>query len=243
MTIIDESNENPVINILTICTGKYLKLFEQFYHSSQENFLNGYQKKYFVFTDGDLNDYENVIRIEQSKLGWPYDTMMRFKMFNSIKELLNGDYVFFFNINMKFIKKIGEEILPGEENDYLMGVNHPGFYDKQNLKFSYERREISNFYIPFNLGKFYYQGCFNGGRKEEFMKMSDTLDKLIDDDLSKGIIPIWHDESALNWYYLKKNPLIIDPSYAYPENCDIPFDRKIIQLDKSKMGGHQYLRS
>jgi hypothetical protein len=245
MIIIDEYSDNkrPIINIFTICTGKYVMLFEQFYQSCQNNFLPEYQKNYFVFTDGQLNNYDNVTRIEQQKLGWPYDTMMRFKMFNSVKNLLDGDYVFFFNVNMHFLQKIGEEVLPGEDNDYLMGVNHPGFYDKPKFKFAYERRGISNFFIPYELGEFYYQGCFNGGRKEEFMRMSEVLEMKIDDDMSRGIIPAWHDESALNWYYLNKKPLILDSSYAYPETWDIPFDRKVVQLDKNKIGGHLYLRS
>lgn len=232
-----------MINVLTICTGKYTLFFEQFYTSCEKYFLKNHQKKYYVFTDGVINNYENVIIIQQPKLGWPYDTMMRFKMFNSIEHLLDGDYIFFFNINMKFLKEIREEVLPGKDNNYLMGVNHPGFYNKKKEEFSYERRKLSNFYIPLDKGSIYYQGCFNGGRKKEFMRMSNILEKLIDDDLSKNIIPIWHDESALNWYYLNLNPLTLDPSYSYPESQSIPFDKKIIQIDKSKIGGHLYLRS
>lgn len=231
------------INILTICTGKYIMYFEQFYKSCQDKFLPNHMKKYYVFTDGELPDYENVVRIEQSKLGWPYDTMMRFKMFNSIEKLLDGDYIYFFNINMSFLEKIGEEVIPGEENDYLMGVNHPGFYNQSNFSFTYERRPTSKFYIPLGKGKKYYQGCFNGGRRKEFMSMSKELEKLIDDDVSKDIIPVWHDESALNWYYMDKNPLILDSSYAYPESSNIPFDKKIVQIDKIKSGGHVFLRS
>lgn len=250
MIVIDESldfeiekDDKTFINIFTICTGKYIMYFKQFYESCENKFLTNRKKKYFVFTDGELPNYENVVKIHQEKLGWPYDTMMRFKMFNSVEHLLDGEYVYFFNVNIHFVESIGDEVLPGEDNDYLMGVNHPGFYDKTLIQFPYERNKFSNFYIPFNIGEHYYQGCFNGGRKKEFMKMSNLLQVLIESDMSKGIIPIWHDESALNWYYVNKNPMIIDSSYAYPEAWNIPFDRKILQLDKSKMGGHDFLRS
>jgi hypothetical protein len=235
--------EENTINILTICTGKYFMFFDDFYQSCESNFLTNYKKKYFVFTDGELNHYDNVVKIYQPKLGWPYDTMMRFKMFNSIENLLDGDYIYFFNINMSFLEKVGEEVIPREDNDYLMGVNHPGFYNQSNFSFTYERRPTSKFYIPLGKGKKYYQGCFNGGRRKEFISMSKELEELIDYDLSKDIIPVWHDESALNWYYCNRNPLMLNPSYAYPESLNIPFDKKIIQIDKSKLGGHVYLRN
>jgi hypothetical protein len=245
MIIIDETplSQTNDVNIFTICTGKYVMFFDQFYKSCQEKFLPNKSKKYFVFTDGELPNYHNVVKVHQDKLGWPFDTMMRFKMFNSIEHLLDGEYVFFFNINMSFIQTIGEEVIPNESNDYLMGVNHPGYFNKPLNLFPYERRDVSSFYMSYVDGKFYYQGCFNGGRKKEFMEMSNQLEKLIDLDLSNEIIPVWHDETALNWFYSKKSPLILNPSYAYPESYMIPFDRKIIQLDKNKMGGHSYLRN
>lgn len=239
----EQSTTKPKINIFTICTGKYIAYFDQFYKSCQDKFLSDYEKKYFVFTDGELPQYDNVVKVQQNKLGWPFDTMMRFKMFNSVEHLLDGDYVYFFNVNMQFLENISDEVIPGEENDWLMGVNHPGYYNKNCLGFPYERNAISNFYIPFGNGKNYFQGCFNGGRTSEFMMMSKKLEQLIDDDLSKKIIPVWHDESALNWYYISKNPLMIDSSYAFPESSNLPFEKKIIQLDKNKLGGHAYLRN
>lgn len=241
--ITDVLLDKKTINIFTICTGKYVNFFENFYQTCEKYFLVNHNKKYFVFTDGDINEYQNVIKIFQSKLGWPYDTMMRFKMFNSIENILDGDYVYFFNVNMSFVNCVGEEVLPQENNNYLMGVIHPGFVNNKITDYPYERRDNSNFYIPYDKGSIYYQGCFNGGKREEFMKMSKILEIKIDNDLSKDIIPVWHDESALNWYYLNNSPLAIDSLYAYPEGTKMPLDIKIIQLDKNKMGGHTYLRS
>ena len=230
------------ISIFTICTGKYTIFFEDFYKSCERFFLKDFEKTYYVFTDGDILTSDNIVRIQQDKLGWPYDTMMRFKMFNSIEDQLNSDYTFFFNINMLFLDNIGIEVLPKEENSYLVGVNHPCFFDKPNISFSYERNNKSLFYIPYGEGNFYYQGCFIGGRTNEFMYMSKVLEEKIDNDLSNDIIPIWHDESALNWYYIDKNPLLMSPSYAYPESFNLNMDRKIIQRDKNLLGGHEFLR-
>jgi len=231
------------VAILTICTGKYTMFFKGFYESSKEYFLPGIEKNFFVFTDGVIENGSDVIRVEQKKLGWPFDTMMRFSMFNSISDQLKDfDYIFFLNANMVCVEKVGEEILPNKENDYLVGVDHPGFYHRPQDTFTYERNRISNFFIDINQGKNYFQGCLNGGRSKEFLEMSIELEKLIYDDLRKNHIPLWHDESALNWYYSKRNPKVLPPSYAYPEVANPDYDKKIIQLDKSKFGGHDFLR-
>ena len=234
------------IAVFIICTGKYNIFFDKFYESSEKYFLPEYKKTYYVFTDGNIIKRGNIKRIQQEKIGWPYDTMYRFKMFNSIKNIvIKKDYAFFFNVNMEFVDYIGNEILPGADNSYLVGVNHPGFYNKNIDAFPYERNEDSVFYIPFGSGSNYYQGCLNGGRTTEYMEMSEKLDHMIGEDLGNGIIPEWWDESALNWYYdrLETKPLMLPPSYAYPESQELGIEeKKIIQIDKEKKGGHNFLR-
>jgi hypothetical protein len=165
-------------------------------------------------------------------------------MFNSISDvLIKEDYIFFLNANMLFNSEVNEEVIPTEENQFLMGANHPGFFNTIKQNFTYERRPESVFFIPMESGDYYYQGCFNGGSSEEFLKMSKILNDMIDIDLNNQIIPIWHDESALNWYYLNRNPLLLDSSYVYPEGWSIPFTKKIIQRNKSSYGGYEYLRN
>lgn len=234
------------IGILYICLGKYNQFFEHFYKSAHENFLINHKKTFFVFTDDPQSKEgkDDVVITYQKKLGWPHDTMKRFHMFNSITDKMeNIDYLFFLNANMDFNQEIKEEVIPGEENDYLMGVQHPGFFNKPVDLYPYERRSKSQFYIPYGEGKIYYQGSFNGGRKDEFLNMSFLLEEKMNKDLKNNITPVWHDESALNWYYKDKNPLIVHPGYSYPEMWNLRFDKKIINIDKNKYGGHQHLRS
>jgi hypothetical protein len=232
------------IGILYICTGRYSLFFKQFYESSENFFMKDHEKTYYVFTDdSNIKESHNVKIINQPFLGWPYDTMKRFHMFNSIKnKLLNEDYLFFFNANMRFFDYVNEEIIPKKENDFLVGVNHPGFYASPKEHFPYERRINSLFYIPLTDGKYYYQGCFNGGKSDNFLEASKTLSIMIDKDFENDIIPIYHDESALNWYFKDKNPLLMSPSYAYPESWSLPLKRIIVQIDKAKVGGYDYLR-
>lgn len=231
------------IGVLIICTGKYNIFLKDLYKSSEKFFLKNHKKTYYVFTDGEIIENKNIKKIHQETLGWPNNTLKRFAMFNKISEqLINEDYLFFLNANMLFTDEVNEEIIPKEKNNFLMGVNHPGFFNTSKENFSYERRPESVFYIPLNKGEYYYQGCFNGGGSKEFLEMSKILDDMINIDLSNDIMPIWHDESALNWYYLDKSPLLVDSSYAYPEGWSIPFDKKIIQRNKTNYGGYDYLR-
>lgn len=220
------------IGLLIVCTGKYVMFLDSLYKSCEQFFMPGHEKTYYVFTDGDVPVANNIRKVDQPVLGWPYDTMMRFEMFLKVKdELLKEDYVFFFNANMLCVDYVGEEILPGKEHNYLIAVQHPGFAGKPVNEFSYERNPASNFYIPFGAGKYYYQGNFNGGRSVEFLDMSEKLLSLIKDDLSKGIIPVWHDESALNWYLSDKTPLMTSIQYSAPEGWPIQ-DVKIMNRHK-----------
>jgi Glycosyltransferase family 6 len=85
------------VGILYICTGRYIQFFNSFYQNAERNLLQSYEKHYFVFTDSDLEISNNRIhQTYQEKLGWPYDTLMRFHLFNSIKQYLqNMNYLFF----------------------------------------------------------------------------------------------------------------------------------------------------
>jgi len=240
------------IAVLTICTGRYNKFFEELYTSFEELFLKNSDKQYFVFTDDkEIKSTHNIRKVYQEKLGWPNDTMMRFHMFNRIEqELLKSDFVFFVNANMKAIKEVGEEIIPLQQNDYLMGAIHPGFVHCSPGEYTYDRNPNSTCYIEPDAGKIYYQGCFNGGRSIEFMKMSNILANNIDKDLRNNIIPLWHDESQLNWYYKDLAPLTLPCNYVWPDHwgtpesrwTGTPIERIMIQRDKQAHGGHDYLR-
>ena len=212
------------IGILLICVGRYNVFFEDLYKTCEKYFLPNYKKTYYVFTDGDIMGGENIKVFPQENLGWPNNTMMRFEMFNRINEkLYDKEYLFFLNVNMLFVDFIGDEVLPGDENNYLVGVSHPGYYNKSINEYPYERRSESSLSIPFNIGTHYFQGCFNGGKTNKFLEMSNILNEKINEDIRNNITPIYHDESALNWYFLDKNPLVMDCGYAYPSNIDVPF--------------------
>ena len=246
------------IAVLYIVTGRYICFWDEFYPSCEKYFLSGADKKYFVFTDAEHLNYEennNILKIHQEKLGWPYDTMLRFDIFLKQKELLKEfDYIFFFNANTKFLKSVGEEILPNAENDWLITGSHPAFYNKNPDEFTYDRNPKSQAYIPYGKGKHYATGALNGGNSTQFLEMCEELSHLTHIDMENNVFPLWHDESMLNKYMLNKNPLIMPVNYLYPEGNWMPRkwrknnpfknDIKILSTDKAnpRYGGYKYLR-
>ncbi|HDR0736856.1 TPA: glycosyl transferase [Pasteurella multocida] len=213
----------PKIGILYIATGRYYVFWEDFYKSAEKHFLPNLEKQYFIFSDyestffGEENG--NVHRIYQSKLGWPYDTLMRFEIFLSAKELFKDvDYLFFVNANMIFIKDVHESelLIPGKE---LLAALQPWFIGFDINETTYERNPDSKAYIPYNEGEYYVMGSFNGGKKDAFLEMCHILNKNIYQDLENGIIALWHDESHLNHYFWKnkENVFTLFPDYLLDE--------------------------
>ncbi len=233
------------IAILYICTGRYDVFWKSFYISSEKYFIKMAEKTYYVFTDTDTlynQDDNHVKKIYQENLGWPGNTLFRFKIFAKYAdELRDYDYVFFINANMLFTREISTEILPEKG---LVVTKHPAFWNKKRKKFTYENNPDSLAYIGENEGEFYVCGGFNGGTGEAYTRMILDLAKAIDEDYAKNIVAVWHDESHLNKYILSHHCKILDPSYAYPEgwNKKLPFECKIMIRDKEKYGGHAFLR-
>jgi hypothetical protein len=226
------------IAILYICTGRYNQFFADFYKSAKKYFLKDIAHiEYFVFTDKEqLCSNPDVHIIRKEYKGFPLDSLMRFDDFLSIKkQLLHFDYTFFFNANMKFVAPIGLDFLPATES--LSAVMHPGYYNKPTFLYPYERNKKSTAYIsPFEKDYHYFMGCLNGGKTKDYIELAETCSKNIHNDIRNGIMARFHDESHLNKYLRMRRCLIYSPSYSYPEGKHIPFDKKIIITDKTKIG-------
>lgn len=232
------------IAILYICTGKYSIFWKNFYSSAQKKLFLKSEKHFFVFSDAspELFSNDDTSYIYQPKLGWPNDTLLRFHMFSRILDKLKQyDFIFFFNSNIIFLEEISENILPTSKEGLLV-VQHPGFYNKKNSQYTYERNKKSLAFIPYGKGDYYVCGGVNGGTAHAYINMIKNLKEAIDIDIKHRIIAQWHDESHINKYILNKNYKILSPEYAYPEGSQLPFSPRILILDKNKFGGHDFLR-
>lgn len=223
------------IGVLVIATNKYIKYTFPLWESMKKHFLTNHQVTMFVFTDKP-DVPEGTVRLEQAHMEWPKTTLLRNHIFLNNRSALEGmDYLYYSDADMLFVDTVGDEVL-----GTLVATTHPGFYNKPRSEYSYETRPESTAYIPPNEGFGYFAGGFNGGKKDEYLKMAETVRANIDADSAKGITAVWHDESHWN-KYLTKNPpsTILSPSYCYQESASLPFPKKLIALDKN----HAEMRS
>jgi histo-blood group ABO system transferase len=225
------------IGLCIVATGKYIQFVEPLVISADIYFVPGHTKTYFVFTDQEFSDSlknrTDVVRIEQKKLGWPYDTMMRFAMYLNHADILKTqDYLFACDADMLFVSVVGDEVLGS-----LVATQHPGFVGKRG---TYETDPRSTAAISAYEGTMYFAGGFYGGKSDEVLKLCKTNVEHIKQDLKNSIIAVWHDESHLNRYFVDHKPtVILSPAYCYPEQWKLPYSKKLLALDKN----HAEMRS
>jgi hypothetical protein len=83
-------------------------------------------------------------------------------------------------------------------------------------------------------------GAFFGGRTSIFLSIAERCSEAIDDDLKRGIVAVWHDESHLNRYYCDHPPdLVLPPNYCYPEASGLPYEAKLMVMNKD----HELIRT
>lgn len=235
--------KNIAINI--IATNKYVTFLNRLCQSISENFTNC-NITVIIYTNVDLP--ENLINENQSikfikshieHEPWPAPTLKRFSYFlNERSAILDNDFAYYIDADSVFIGDIGDSIYPEAGT---VGTLHPCLYDTQGTP---ERNPNSKAYIPHGSNNNYYCGGFIGGRSGAFIKMSDDINENIMDDLSRGIIAVWHDESHLNRYFFDNHPAItLNHPYAIAETiCTRYPESRILFLDKDLIGGHDYFR-
>jgi histo-blood group ABO system transferase len=218
------------VGLLIMATGKYTTFLPALCASADKYFLPNHERTYFIFTDGHVPESDNIVRIEQKRLGWPYDTMMRFKVYrDAAHHFADCDYLFACDADMLFVNTFGQEIL-GER----VATRHPGYCMPHQLHDDYETNPQSRACIAPGQGSYYFAGGFYGGSTQEFLAMACTCVENIELDLAHGIIAKWHDESHLNRYFLDNPPtVILSPSYCFPEDWDLPFVPRLLALSKN----------
>jgi hypothetical protein len=219
------------IAILTVATGGYKSLLIDLIESINEKFLTSYNKDIFVFSDENIysNCNANIIFSKINHEKWPLVSLKRYEYFiNSQKELLEYDYIFYFDCDLQVVKAVDEF----EFHD-LFAVSHPAKLFNDDM-WDIETNPISTAYLdPNNIGH-YVQGCFWGGRPSEIIKMVTQLKKNAEIDLEKNFIAKWFDESHLNKYFFDNKNIVsqVSSSYSYPENWNLPIEKFIIHRDK-----------
>ncbi len=222
------------VAISFIATGSYLNYLPKWYEYLDKNFLPGVEKTILVFTDGELDETPDNIKIYNIEhKEWPYITLERFNILLEAKdEIEKYDWFVFLDADTLVVSEVTADEFFDESKSYI-GVHHPCHYLKlpphDKYPGSFEINPKSRASIENNSNfSVYYQGCLWGGKVPVILEMIEELDRRTREDLEEDIIAIWHDESHLNKFYLEvaDEVNILSPSYAFPNDfsmyCKFP---------------------
>lgn len=228
------------IGILYIGIGRYFCFWKDFYQSCEFFLLPEAEKHYYIFTDQE-NEFEVNERVEvfhQDDMGWPCNSLLRFKMFNRIRSRLEQhDYLFFFNSNAQILKPIlPQDILPEQEDYAALCI------ESDPEKMSFEPRQESAAFVSKNQARYYFSGALNGGKCKAYLELIDSCEKIVDTDLRNGLMPLWHDESVLNRFLVDKEVKVMYRDMGKPANWKNPQDAKIELRRKEDVLGRGWLR-
>ena len=227
------------IGILYICVGRYSCFWQGFHDSCEKNLLPGVEKNYYVFTNKEMPETERVSYFYQDDMGWPCNSLFRFKMFNRIKDqICSNDYLFFFNANAEIVKTVNpSDILPESEDYSAMCIS------TNPEAMGHETRSESVVCVPPGTTSFYFSGALNGGKSTAFIQLIEKCNKLVDTDLNNGIMPVWHDESVLNKFLVDKSVKVMYRDMGKPANWSSPKGAKIVLRRKEDVLGRNWLRN
>ena len=229
------------VAIIFIGTNKYLDFLPTYYESIEKYFLPNSEKTIFAFTDGELDDVPDNIKVyHQEHLEWPYITLKRFEIINKARADLDSmDWLVFLDADTRVVDTVTEEEFFSDKPYF--GVHHPchalGMPPHTEYPGAFETNINSRAGVTEEDDtSMYYQGCLWGGRVPEVLDMIEELDSRVEEDLSNDVIAVWHDESQLNKCFseVKEYVHLLGPEYAYPEvfqdHCN--FEPKIVHLAK-----------
>ena len=232
------------IGLCVIATAKYAQFLTPLLASVHKHFCPDHDVRLFIFSDQEPGDvFCGVDSWLKERLRWhlvphrpwPAPTLYRYHtMLGAADALLGCDYVFYCDVDMRFVGRVGQEIF-GDR----VAVLHPGFWLLRREAFTYEFRPQSRAAVGIHEGLHYFAGGFQGGLAPQYVFAMQQMAAAIDADTARGITAVWHDESHWNRYLIDRPPdVILLPTYCTPESL-LSSESKIVALDKN----HQQMRS
>jgi hypothetical protein len=146
----------------------------------------------------------------------------------------------YLDVDTKVVTEVQLEDAIGKSGEYTLSmVRHPGYFNNSILKFliargpngTWETSPRSKAFVPFSRRRVYVAGGVWLGTKKAIQEMVKNLRKNVQDDLDKGIVAKWHDESHLNYWSTRTKVKYLTPAWAYaPGYSNISSHDPIIEL-------------
>ena len=221
------------IALMTVAIGRYMEFVPDLWVSAQRYFLPDCHVELFVFTDNvthALGQDPAIHLVGQFRLGWPYDSLMRFEMYQSQADVLKErfQYVYAVDSDAVFTAVMGREIL-----GLSVATLSAWFQGASRDAFPYDANPDSPFYMAPHQGRNYFAGGFYGGEVDHVLSLWASVVPKIRDLLEvQTYVPPCHDESILNhWYNIVHPPdVILGAEYLYPEPPADTWVNRVMQL-------------
>ncbi|KAF6125096.1 hypothetical protein HJG60_009644 [Phyllostomus discolor] len=240
---------NLTVGLTVFAVGKYTHFVPRFLESAERFFMQGYQVRYYVFTD----DPAAIPRVPLGPgrtLGivpirkyprWEEVSVPRMETISqhiAQRAYREVDYLFCVDVDMVFRNHWGPETL-GD----LVAAIHPSYYASPRQQFPYERRHVSTAFVADGEGDFYYGGAVFGGRVDRVYDFTRGCHMAILADKANSIMAAWQEESHLNRRFISHKPSkVLSPEYLWDDTKPRPPGLKLIRfssLDKNS----RWLRS
>lgn len=208
-------------------------------------------------TEEHFNSRIRVKVVYQESLKWPFPTLFRYRFISQNSGLFHSDIIMHLDADMLFVAPLRLSDLNSEHTDaFIKLIPHPGYFRPRgtarkllyicdpriffrDIKVmviqgsigAWENRKISLAFVPRIKREIYFCGGTWFGTRELILKMSEELSFRVDEDLKKGLIAVYHDESHLNWYASEHEVQVGSPSMCHePTYPQLSGVKPIIQV-------------
>ena len=221
------------VDLIVIATGRYKEFLGQFLESAYLN-VRGLRGIYVLSDERPPPMYAKIHWLPWGHLPWPLPTLLRYQAIAGYRTEFPTDGVLVYvDIDMRFVGPVDFRSITG-----VFAVEHPGYVNAGPEQLPYETRPESAFALEASAGSKYFCGGVQGGESTIFLEAVQELAGRIQIDLDKGVVPIWHDESAWNWWCANNRPnQVLSSDYCTPDHVGSPSAR-IIAISKN----HHYFR-
>jgi hypothetical protein len=183
------------------------------------------------------NSFLNIVIVEIPNLGWPDASLLRYRIFAENRATFDTDILVHLDADMLILRDPVKQF--NSANEIMTFIRHPGYYfelSTQFLKFctqhpkkifslfsslvkfggigSWDIYRFSTAYVPRHKRKHYFCGAVWFARKSVFLDFCELLAEKTNLGLEKNYIPIWHDESYLNWFAAEQNHNELGPLFC-----------------------------
>lgn len=212
-------------------------------------------------------DRLNVLAYPIDAWGWPEATLLRYDFFLERLSQISEPILMYLDSDMEVRSDFSKFLEPEQWKNGLAFVRHPGYSLPHGIALirylmrnpskiithslgalknggasgSWETRSWSTAYVPRRMRKTYVHGAVWFGKNEDFKKLCSILSIRTQEDLSKGHIAVWHDESHLNWFSANQEVTVLDNRFSGVDgysNLSI-LEACIVTVEKESNEGRQ----